>query len=76
MKNFLRRFLLSILITLFLSTSLLALTKEESRKKEVEELQVRFEWWPTDAKPAPVKDHERGGYWWWPTQPGKIMPWG
>jgi len=27
----------------------------------------RFTWWPTDSVPAPVKDRERGGYWWWPT---------
>jgi len=76
MKNFLQRFLLSVFITLFLSTSLFALNKEERRKKEQEELQKQFEWWPTDAKPTPVKDEERGGYWWWPAEPGKIMPWG
>jgi outer membrane protein OmpA-like peptidoglycan-associated protein len=23
-----------------------------------------------------VKDSERGGYWWWPAEPGKIRPWG
>lgn len=50
--------------------------REESRKQETEELQKRFEWWPTDATPTPVKDDERGGYWWWPTNPGKITPWG
>lgn len=50
--------------------------REESRKEETEELQKRFEWWPTDATPAPVKDDDRGGYWWWPTNPGKITPWG
>src|SRR3989338_10852492 len=52
------------------------LTREEREKQQIEELQKRFEWWPTDAKPAPVQDHERGGYWWWPTEPGQIMPWG
>ncbi len=36
----------------------------------------RFTWWPTDSVPAPVKDRERGGYWWWPTTPGKVRPWG
>ncbi|MBF0493910.1 MAG: OmpA family protein [Candidatus Omnitrophica bacterium] len=50
--------------------------REASRKKALDELQERFKWWPTDAKPGPVKDTERGGYWWWPTKPGKITPWG
>lgn len=50
--------------------------KEIRREKELKELQKRFEWWPTDAKPGPVKDPERGGYWWWPAEPGKIKPWG
>lgn len=52
------------------------LTKEEKRERELERLQKHFEWWPTDAKPGPVKDLERGGYWWWPTIPGEIRPWG
>lgn len=51
--------------------------KEARRKVEIEETQKEFQWWPTDAKPAPVKDEERGGYWWWPTQPGQKGPlWG
>ncbi len=51
--------------------------KEARRKTEIEETQKEFQWWPTDAKPAPVKDEERGGYWWWPTQPGQKGPlWG
>lgn len=52
------------------------LTKEEKRKQELDRLQERFKWWPTDARPGPVKDPERGGYWWWPTEPGKIRTWG
>jgi outer membrane protein OmpA-like peptidoglycan-associated protein len=44
--------------------------KEARRKAELETLQKTFSWWPTDAKPAPVKDEVSGGYWWWPTQPG------
>ncbi len=52
------------------------LPREEKRKQELDRLQERFEWWPTDAKPSPVKDPERGGYWWWPTEPGKARPWG
>jgi len=36
----------------------------------------KFEWWPTDAKPGPVKDPDRSGYWWWPEVPGEARPWG
>lgn len=50
--------------------------REAKRESELKELQKRFEWWPTDAKPCPVKDPERGGYWWWPDEPGKASPWG
>jgi outer membrane protein OmpA-like peptidoglycan-associated protein len=50
--------------------------RDMHREKELKELQKRFEWWPTDAKPGPVKDPERGGYWWWPSEPGKARPWG
>lgn len=42
-----------------------------------DELQARrFDWWPTDAAPGPVKDEKRSGYWWWPDQPGTVRPWG
>jgi outer membrane protein OmpA-like peptidoglycan-associated protein len=50
--------------------------REMRREQELKELQKRFEWWPTDAKPGPVKDPERSGYWWWPSEPGKARPWG
>ena len=50
--------------------------RQEQRQAEIEGLQRQFEWWPTDARPVPVKDRNRGGYWWWPTSPGQIMPWG
>jgi outer membrane protein OmpA-like peptidoglycan-associated protein len=54
----------------------LASDRETRRNAEIEETQKEFSWWPTDAKPAPVKD-EKGGYWWWPTQPGQAAPlWG
>lgn len=47
--------------------------REESLKKNSE----TFSWWPTDAKPAPVKDIERGGYWWWPATTGSVKDlWG
>src|SRR3990167_4712746 len=48
----------------------------KKHKEELDYLQKRFEWWPTDAKPSPVKDPGRGGYWWWPAEPGKARPWG
>ncbi|MCM8823465.1 MAG: OmpA family protein [Candidatus Omnitrophica bacterium] len=70
--------LLGLFLFYFLITHSYAqsLSREERKKRELEELQKRFEWWPTDAKPGPVEDTEKGGYWWWPTQPGKIKPWG
>lgn len=46
------------------------------KTQQDEELAKRFSWWPTDAKPAPVKDEYRDGYWWWPDQPGQARPWG
>ncbi len=75
-------FKVKIILAVLVSISVLvfclkvsAQTKEEKRQKELEALQERFQWWPTDATPGPVKD-ERGGYWWWPTNPGEIKPWG
>ncbi len=41
-----------------------------------EEQANQFSWWPTDAKPGPVKDPDRSGYWWWPEIPGEARPWG
>lgn len=41
-----------------------------------EEKGESFQWWPTDAKPGPVKDENTGGYWWWPDVPGNIRPYG
>lgn len=71
-----RKFILVLLILLISNNFTFASDKEEKRKRELEELQKRFTWWPTDAKPGPVKDPERGGYWWWPVIPGEIRPWG
>jgi outer membrane protein OmpA-like peptidoglycan-associated protein len=51
-------------------------SREEKRKKELEDMQKQFDWWPSDAKPAPVKDEKNGGYWWWPAEPGQVRPWG
>ncbi len=68
-----------IVFIILFSQSLYAVdrpAREEKRKQELDKLQKRFEWWPTDAKPGPIKDEERGGYWWWPEIPGEIRPWG
>ncbi|MBI5150318.1 MAG: OmpA family protein [Candidatus Omnitrophica bacterium] len=50
--------------------------RQERHQQQIDELQKEFQWWPTDAKPAPVKDEDRGGYWWMPTEPGQMRPWG
>ncbi len=50
--------------------------RQARRKAELDALQKKFAWWPSDAKPSPVKDEERGGYWWWPAEPGQVKPWG
>jgi len=50
--------------------------RTKRRESEMKEHSEEFGWWPSDAKPAPVKDEERGGYWWYPTEPGQIKPWG
>ena len=67
-----------IIFTLFSITNIFAAPEDRDlkRKKELDELQQRFIWWPTDANPAPIKDKEREGYWWWPKEAGKIVPWG
>jgi len=65
-----------VITAIFTSGFTLGENREEKKKKEVEQLQEQFKWWPTDAKPAPVKDELRGGYWWWPVTPGESKPWG
>ena len=75
MKFILKKILILILFIGIASFSF-ASDREERRKKGLDELQKEFSWWPTDAKPGPVKDPERRGYWWWPNQPGRVMPWG
>lgn len=64
---------------LFLSIfvgSVFAGTNEERKNEDLKRLQEKFTWWPTDAKPDPVKDEKTGGYWWWPKNPGQASPWG
>ena len=50
--------------------------RKANREEEVKQLQEKFNWWPTDAQPGPVKDDKRSGYWWWPKQAGTSAPWG
>jgi outer membrane protein OmpA-like peptidoglycan-associated protein len=86
MKNSLRRamaiavacgFILSSIGSIYAADAGMV-NREEARKKESDELQQKFSWWPTDAKPGPVEDKVKGGYWWWPKQPGEKSPkvWG
>ncbi|MBU1147380.1 MAG: LysM peptidoglycan-binding domain-containing protein [Candidatus Omnitrophica bacterium] len=65
-----------VIFHLFFIDAAYSLSKEERKQKQLEGMQKNFEWWPTDAKPGPVQDEERGGYWWWPVEPGNISPWG
>ncbi|MBF0388357.1 MAG: OmpA family protein [Candidatus Omnitrophica bacterium] len=52
-------------------------TRDTRREADLKNLQETFAWWPTDAKPAPVKDEQRGGYWWWPAKTGSVTDlWG
>ena len=64
------------MVTFSLSEAASLEEKQLKRESEMQELQGKFEWWPTDATPGPVKDEKRGGYWWWPTTPGTARPWG
>ena len=79
MRSFLRKTVSVVLVLstfLFASGIACAQEREDKREGEMEELQEKFSWWPTDAQPSPVKDDEKGGYWWMPTTPGKMRPWG
>ncbi|HAJ56188.1 MAG TPA: hypothetical protein DCL35_00270 [Candidatus Omnitrophica bacterium] len=78
-RTFKKNFTVTIVMILFCGINVLAFAadKETRRKAEIEHAQKEFDWWPTDAKPAPVKDETKGGYWWWPTEPGQQGPlWG
>jgi outer membrane protein OmpA-like peptidoglycan-associated protein len=73
---------ISMIALLFLISSAFALdqaSREDSRSKDMQKLQEKFSWWGTsDAQPAPVRDTDRGGYWWMPKNPGPKSPkkWG
>jgi len=76
------RYLAAFIITIALCSTVIAsdeLSREEQRKQDLQELQKKFAWWgTTDAQPAPVRDMEKGGYWWMPNGPGPNSPkiWG
>ena len=68
-------FILGIQLSAFAASA--CCDKETMHKAEIDATQQKFSWWPTDAKPAPVKDETMGGYWWWPKEPGQVGPlWG
>lgn len=80
-----RKILAGTKLSLLLTVTVLAVAvsgcattaqKQARKDQQLKELQGKFAWWPTDAKPAPVKDDQRGGYWWWPTRPGQTKVWG
>ncbi len=69
-----KRLISAVLISIFVAVSIgygYAEELEGKHKAEMEEMQKKFHWWPTDAKPNPVRD-ERGGYWWWPKDKGNV----
>lgn len=79
MMSFLKKAFCAVLaVPFFLSVSGVsyAQEREDERTDEMKQFQEKFSWWPTDAKPGPVKDEEKGGYWWMPSTPGKMRPWG
>lgn len=71
--------IISFTSALFAADADVFISKEErvaKREARLKELQKEFVWWPSDARPSPVMDAERGGYWWWPVEPGQVTPWG
>jgi len=71
-----RFFLLSVIAVLSFTLAGCAADRETRRKAEMDAMQKKFAWWPTDAQPKPVKDASRSGYWWWPSKPGNAKLWG
>jgi outer membrane protein OmpA-like peptidoglycan-associated protein len=43
---------------------------EQPKKAAAAQPVDKLPWWPTDAQPGPVRDEQRGGFWWWPSAPG------
>lgn len=72
---------LFVLLSLFTTAGCAGLRPSERKtSQQIEEekkiFAKRFQWWPTDAKPAPYEDPEKGGYWWWPQAPAEVRPYG
>ena len=69
-----------VISALVMSTAAYAqVSRDEQRKEDLQKLQEKFAWWgTTDAQPAPVRDSDKGGYWWMPKAPGPNSPkvWG
>lgn len=80
MRKLILNFLVILVISIFVSSNAYAWIfgqdREAGKEQEIQKTQEQFTWWPTDAKPGPVRDEGRGGYWWWPAAPGTVTPWG
>lgn len=75
MKKMILKLLICSMLVLSADFFVFASDQEQGQTQE-QGMQEKFNWWPTDAKPAPVKD-PNGGYWWWPKNPGSTGPlWG
>lgn len=78
-RKFVAKKVFVVMLAVFLVSNQLYLqagSRKEKIDKDLQDLQEKFQWWPTDAAPGPVKDEKSGGYWWWPATPGKMKPWG
>ena len=72
-KIIISTFLFIGLLTPYASAQLISrATRDAKRENQIKETQKTFSWWPTDAKPGPVKDEISGGYWWWPNKPASV----
>lgn len=82
MKTALVRLAIALVVSVaFVCAAIAAdgMSRDEQRKEDLMKLQERFAWWGTSgAQPAPVRDAEKGGYWWMPKGPGPDSPkvWG
>ncbi|MFH1441265.1 MAG: OmpA family protein [Candidatus Omnitrophota bacterium] len=68
-KKMILKLLVCSLLVLSADFFVFASDQKQDQTREQEDMQEKFNWWPTDAKPAPVQD-PNGGYWWWPKSPG------
>ena len=78
-KNFVYLAVAAIVLSLAAAAFAQDISREERRKQDLQQLQEKFSWWgTTGAQPAPVRDQEKGGYWWMPKTPAAESPklWG